>query len=73
MQVVKVTELRSHLPSYLEKVQKGEEIWVTSHGNVIARLLPPLDTRAAAREQLKALQNKCKVGDVIAPLNELSD
>ncbi len=70
MKQVNVTELRTHLPNYLAKAHKGAEIWVTSHGQVIARVLPPLDTRAAAKEELKKLRKHSKVGDVISPLNE---
>jgi len=70
MNAVNVTELRNHLPSYLEQVQKGSEILVTSRGHVIARLLPPLDAKSAALEQLKLLRKKCKIGDVVSPLDE---
>jgi prevent-host-death family protein len=37
---VNVTELRQHLPSYLKQVQNGKEIVVTSHGEMIARIVP---------------------------------
>lgn len=70
MREVNITELRNHLPVYLEQVHTGNEIWVTSRGHVIARLLPPPDAKTEAREQLKQLRKHCKVGDVVSPLNE---
>jgi len=71
MREVKVTELRSHLPAYLVEVQAGEELLVTSRGKVIARIVPARDERAAARERLAGLRGKCRVGDVISPLDML--
>lgn len=70
MQEVNITELRSHLPSYLGRVQTGEEIVITSHGKAIARILPSQDVHEAAKKQLKALRKKCHVGDVISPIGE---
>lgn len=67
---VNVTQFRSHLPEYLSKVQSGCEILVTSHGKVIARILPPIDAQANAKKQLKLLRTKCKMGDVISPTDE---
>jgi prevent-host-death family protein len=53
---VNVTELREKLPSYLERVRRGERIKVTSRGRVIAELTPPAPTAgeaAAARRRLR--------------------
>lgn len=68
MREVNVTELRNHLPKYLASVEEGKEILITSHGRVIARILPPVDTKGEAREQLKALRKYCKIGDIISPI-----
>lgn len=68
MRSVNVTELRSHLPKYLSSVQKGHEILITLHGEVIARIVPPVDTRLAAQQQLKQLRKRSKVGDVVSPV-----
>ncbi len=56
MITVPVTTFRKHIPDYLSKVQKGEDISLTSRGKVVARLLPPLDERQSAQEQLAALR-----------------
>ena len=65
---VNITELRSHLPEYLATAQKGSEILVTSHGKVIAKIIPPTDTKQEAISQLKKLRAHCKVGDVVSPI-----
>lgn len=70
MQEVNVTELRNHLPKHLNSVQHGAEILVTSHGKVIARILPPLDTRLEAKKALATLRKHSKIGDVVSPLDE---
>jgi prevent-host-death family protein len=38
MTCLSVTHLRQNLPAYLKRVQEGEQIQVTSHGQVIARI-----------------------------------
>lgn len=38
---VSVRELKTHLSEYLRRVRRGESVEVTSHGEVIARLVPP--------------------------------
>jgi len=70
MSKVNVTELRQNLPAYLEQVRKGEELQVTVHGKVVARLVPEQDEQAAARQRLAALRGKCRIGDVVSPLPE---
>jgi prevent-host-death family protein len=70
MHEVNVTELRNHLQLYLGRVQKGDEILVTSRGKVIARLVPEAQERLSARERVTALRGKCRVGDVVSPLDD---
>jgi prevent-host-death family protein len=48
-----VRDLKTHLSSYLEKVQMGHTIIITSHGKPIARLTP---THEELMERVKALQ-----------------
>lgn len=67
-----VTELRQHLPNYLKQVQQGEEIVITSHGKILARLVPDKQEseREAALKRLEALRGTVIVGDIMAPLDE---
>ena len=67
---VNVTEFRNHLPEYLGQVRKGEDIFLTSRGRIVARVMPVTDERSAAREALLLLRGKCRIGDVISPLDE---
>ena len=68
---VNVTEFRNHLPDYLGRVKKGEEVLLTSRGKVVARVSPVVDECLSAREQLVSLRGKCRIGDVTAPLDEV--
>lgn len=70
MAKVKVSELRQSLPEYLARVRGGEELEITVHGRVIARIVPEAGRAAAAREWLKALRPKARLGDVLAPSGE---
>ncbi|MBM4315037.1 MAG: type II toxin-antitoxin system prevent-host-death family antitoxin [Deltaproteobacteria bacterium] len=67
---VNVTALRNNLPAYLGMVEASEELLLTSRGKKIARLTPVADRRAEARETLALLRGKCRVGDVVSPLND---
>lgn len=68
MTAVNVTELRQRLPDYLKQVQRGEEIAVTWHGKIIARIVPDRRERAreAAHARLAALHGGVIVGDLLA-------
>jgi prevent-host-death family protein len=66
MQTVNVSDLRNHLPEYLSRAEAGEEIEVTRRGEVIARILPALDKRQAAKLRLAALRARASVGDVLS-------
>lgn len=50
---VGIRDLKAHLSSYLEKVQKGHTIIITSHGKPIANLTPSKEELA---DRVKALQ-----------------
>lgn len=68
---ISVTTFRNHIPDYLEKVRNGENIALTSKGKVIARLTPPSsDERQNARQQLMALRESSRIGDVVSSVDE---
>ena len=52
---VSIRELKAKLSEYLRRVAQGEEVGITSHGKVIARLSPsaPQEDEAAALARLK--------------------
>lgn len=47
MRSVAVVELKAHLSSLLAEVEGGDEIAITRHGRVIARLVPDAPRMAA--------------------------
>ncbi len=65
---VSVTDLRQHLPTYLKRVEAGEEIRITSRGRVVARIQPEQDPAEDARLWLESLRGGVVLGDVISPL-----
>ena len=67
MSRVKVTELRQNLPAYLARVARGEEVEVTVHGRVIARIVPQQAAAEAARRRLAELRRNGAriVGDIM--------
>lgn len=71
MNAISVTELRQHLPAYLQQVQQGHEIAITLHGKTIARIVPGggPSAREAASLRLAALRGMMIVGDVLAPVD----
>lgn len=72
MTSINITELRQHLPEYLKQVQAGEEVVITVHGKVIARIVPDRKESEcdAALKRLDALRGTVITGDILAPLNE---
>jgi len=71
MHVVKITEFRKHLPAYLKRVEKGDEIQLTNRGKVVARIVPEKDERSKARKRLESLRGKMIVGDVMSPIENV--
>ena len=69
MQEVSISEFRNHLPEYLNRIEAGEEIWITRRGRVVARVHPVRDPRADAKARLKILRNVAWVGDVVTPVD----
>lgn len=69
MTTVNITELRQHLPSFIDKVQAGEEIVITQRGKAVARIVPEYaeSPAEAAMKWLDALRGSIIVGDVMAP------
>lgn len=70
MRQINITELRNHLPAYIGRVKKGEQLLVTSRGKVVASLVPVRDERETARKRLAELRACCTVGDVVSPIGE---
>ena len=50
---ISTREFKAHLSAVLRRVRDGEEISVTSHGKVVARLSPPLSGEVSDLERLR--------------------
>lgn len=50
-----IRELKAHLSEHLRRVQAGESLEGTSHGDVVAHLLPPTNTLEPLIEILQRL------------------
>ena len=66
MTEVNISELRNHLPRYLDRAEAGEDVLVTRRGRVVARLIAAEDPREAAKRQLAKLRGAAYVGDVVS-------
>lgn len=65
---VNVTQFRQQLPAYLRKVRAGASVSITSHGKVVARLMPQEDAATAAEARLVAMREKAAIVDAESPL-----
>lgn len=70
MREVNITEFRNHFPAYIHQVREGRYLNITSHGKIIARLVPAEDRRERSQELLANLRKKCWIGDVVSPVGE---
>ena len=73
MKNVSISEFRANLLKYLTQVQQGEQINVTSKGNLLATLSPPVSQQNAARTKLRELAQTAVLHDVLSPTEESWD
>jgi len=53
MLAVNIAQLRGHLSSYLERVQRGEEILIRNRKRTVARLVPPSEVEGLSEDLLE--------------------
>lgn len=73
METVNISELRANLLNYLKKASEGQEIRVTSHGEILATIVPPADKFKRARSKLSDLAKTAVIHDVVTPTAEQWD
>ena len=56
MKQVGVYEAKTHLPSLLNDVERGEEVTITRHGRPVARLVPIQERRRTPAEAIKSIE-----------------
>ena len=68
MERIGIYDARSKLSELIERVQSGEEVVLTRHGEPVARLVPEnarrKRSRAAAVTRIRALARKLDIRDV---------
>ena len=73
MKNVSISEFRANLLKYLTLVKHGEQINVTSKGDLLATLSPPVSQQNAARTKLRELAKTAVLQDVLSPIDESWD
>ena len=73
METVNISELRSNLLNYLKKAKEGHEIIITSHGEILATIMPPIDQNKQAKAKLKQLAKSAVIKDVVGPTGDKWD
>jgi prevent-host-death family protein len=51
MKIVSFTDFRNNASSFLDLVEKGEEVEIQRHGKTIARLVPPVSRKEPSWKQ----------------------
>jgi len=69
MKTITISELRHNIMSFVKKAQAGENFFITSRGNVVAKLVPVENKKQMAKERLKELQKTAYVGDVLSSVD----
>jgi len=77
MREIAASEAKTHLPSLLDDVERGETLVITRHGRAIARLVPEHDGRreeiAEAIAAIKSFQRQAAsvtIEDIISTRDE---
>ena len=70
MESIGVSKLRENMVLFLNKVQQGDSITITSRGTEIAMLVPIKNKKEVSKNALKKLRKTAKVGDVVSPIEE---
>ena len=70
MSSIAVSQLRANLMKVLKNIERGDSINITSRGKVIARLVPPEESKQAAEMKLNTIRKSAKIHDVLSPLSE---
>lgn len=78
MREIQASDAKTHLPSILDDVERGETVVITRHGRPIARLVPEANRRQAeidaAVESILALRErlnaKLSAEEIISSIHE---
>ena len=71
MREIQASEAKTHLPSILDEVERGETIVITRHGRPIARLVPEVSRRQAEIDEAVASIKRSRRGRGSITLEEI--
>ncbi|MFZ0456465.1 MAG: type II toxin-antitoxin system Phd/YefM family antitoxin [Ignavibacteriaceae bacterium] len=69
MNTIPVSELRSNLMKVLKEIEHGSIFKITSRGKIVAKLVPPGNSRDEAKNKLKAISKSAVIGDILSPID----
>ena len=69
MHTIAVSKLRANLMRVLQEIELGSTIAITCRGVVVAKLIPPDDSRQKASERLLQIGAMALIGDLISPVD----
>ena len=70
MFAMQANEVKAQLSEVLRKVEQGEEIMITRHGKIVARLAPWNDRKQAITNRLQAVEAVQKFKRIKLPEGE---
>lgn len=70
---VGIRELKNNLSEYVRAVQRGKSIAVTSHGRVVAELVPPQVRKNKGKKQLLTKWERLVAAGAVHPAVEDGD
>ncbi|OGU37099.1 MAG: prevent-host-death family protein [Ignavibacteria bacterium GWB2_35_6b] len=70
MPTIAVSKLRENLMQVLKRIEKGTTIEITSHGKVVAKLIPPDNSHEKAKQKLNKIAETAVLYDVISSVTE---
>jgi len=69
MKNVAVSEFRANLLKFLQEIQDGSSINITSRGKAVATVIPPELHRRKVRQRLKEIAKTAEINDVVSPVD----
>lgn len=58
METIGANEAKTHLPSLLDRVARGESPTITRHGKPVARLVPVAGSRTVAKQAAARIEER---------------
>jgi len=70
MTTIAVSDLRANLMKVLEEIKHGAQIQITSHGKVVAQLIPADASQENAKAALHQLSATAIINDVLSAVDD---